>query len=60
MLLCGDVIDAGHEEEVVGVLDRGADALSAGEQALYRFSRDAEVGHPVPGEPLLPVAPLGQ
>ena len=55
-----DVVDAGHEEDEVRFVDLSVDVLPAGEQTFDRFAGDAEIGHPIPGEPMLPVTPLGE
>ncbi len=60
ILLHGDIVDAGHEEDRGGVSDRRADALSPAEQAFDGFAGDAEIGHMVIGEPALPIEPFGK
>ncbi len=60
VLLHGDIVDAGHEEDEVRVIDRCADPLPPVQQSLDRLPGNAEIGHPVFGEPFLPVEPLGQ
>ncbi len=60
VLLHGDIVDAGHEEDGVGVAHLRTDPVPPRKQAFDRLAGDAEVGHGVIGKAPLPVEPLGQ
>lgn len=60
VLLHGNVVDAGHEEDIVGVVELRTDPVPARQQAFDRLAGNAKVGHGVIRKAPLPVEPLGQ